>query len=164
MNSRTSAILTIASDTQSCCPSRAMPFFTEGPSRGASECHLSSTVIYLFIYLFVDFFVCSNNNNIINNKYCFLTGDLESFLQPDDKDTDEHILRGCAVYRASKHAQYQTDIMFAAEQGHHHNGDQATRRPHMMCSICVVADFPHLRLGVCVIGMSSFGSPSMHSY
>ena len=23
------------------------------------------------------------------------------------------------------------------EQGHHHNGDRAARRPHMMCSICV---------------------------
>ena len=23
------------------------------------------------------------------------------------------------------------------EQGHHHNGDQAARRPLMMCSICV---------------------------
>ena len=23
------------------------------------------------------------------------------------------------------------------QQGHHHNGDQAARRPHVMCSICV---------------------------
>ena len=25
---------------------------------------------------------------------------------------------------------------YLSVQGHHHNGDQATRLPHMMCSIC----------------------------
>ena len=31
-----------------------------------------------------------------------------------------------------------------SKQGHHHNGDQAARRPNMMCSICVRRSTPPL--------------------
>ena len=27
-------------------------------------------------------------------------------------------------------------LLWLTEQGHHHNADQVTQRPHMMCSIC----------------------------
>ena len=46
---------------------------------------------------------------------------------------------------------------FTVRQGHHHNGDQAARQPHKMCSICD-ADLRPLCLGYVGIGMSSFGS------
>ena len=55
------------------------------------------------------------------------------------------------------------DVKVWLEQGHHHNGDQAARRPRMMCSICG-RRFTTLRLGYVGIRMSSFGSPPMYSY
>ena len=38
-------------------------------------------------------------------------GDFECFLQPDQNDTEEHIPSGFALYTASEHPQYQSDIV-----------------------------------------------------
>ena len=40
-----------------------------------------------------------------------------------------------AGFAASK--QLSTESCRAKVQGHHHNGDHAARRPHILCSICV---------------------------
>ena len=36
----------------------------------------------------------------------------------------------------SANALQNSEFLFLFKQGHHHNGDQAAGRPHMMCSIC----------------------------
>ena len=48
-------------------------------------------------------------------------------------------------------------------QGHHHNGDQAVRRPHMMCSICG-RRFAIPWLGTWESEMGLFDSPPTGSY
>ena len=45
-----------------------------------------------------------------------------------------------------------------SKQGHHHNGDQAARRPRMMCSICGRRFATTQFGGTCGSGVSSFGS------
>ena len=39
----------------------------------------------------------------------------------------------CQTRRGKQHRPSEIALI---KQGHHHNGDQAARRPHVMCSIC----------------------------
>ena len=58
-----------------------------------------------------------------------------------------------------------TDLTLAClEQGHHHNCDQASRRPHMMCSICGCRFATPPVWGMWETGMGSFDSLPMGSY
>ena len=80
-----------------------------------------------------------DESNVVTEKVCYPT-------QQNATETELEVRSVCSLTR----------------QGHHHNGDQAARRTHMMCSICVRRSTTISVWGYVRIGLTSFGSPPMY--